>query len=75
MASWPSETTRKPRSHQQNLRTPYVLRASHTPAALALATLTSGRLVLPGRNVALLLCGGNLDLATLPTLIEIAAQA
>lgn len=44
-------------------------------AALALATLTSGRLVLPGRNVALLLCGGNLDLATLPTLIEIAAQA
>lgn len=43
-------------------------------AALALATLTSGRLALPGRKVALLLCGGNLDLATLPTLIEIAAQ-
>ncbi len=42
--------------------------------ALALATLTSGRLALPGQHVALLLCGGNLDLATLPTLIEIAAQ-
>ncbi len=42
-------------------------------AALALAALLSGRLKLPGRNVVGLLCGGNLDLQTLPRLAEIAA--
>lgn len=42
-------------------------------AALAVAALVSGRLRLPSRKVVGLLCGGNLDLATLPRLQEIAA--
>ena len=42
-------------------------------AALAVAALVSGRLRLPNRKVVGLLCGGNLDLATLPRLQEIAA--
>jgi threonine ammonia-lyase medium form len=42
-------------------------------AALAVAALVSGRLRLPKRKVVGLLCGGNLELATLPRLQEIAA--
>jgi threonine dehydratase len=42
-------------------------------AALSVAALLSGQLRLPGRKVVGLLCGGNLDLSSLPALAEIAA--
>ena len=41
-------------------------------AALGVAALLSGRCRLPGQNVVALLCGGNLDLSSLPRIQELA---